>query len=311
MNLEQLQRAVFEVIRQPLTPSENMRPTMPDGRSTQEVVEQIIKPNDRLTSFERLEIYNRVYWFRLLSSLAEDFPGLRAIVGQQNFDKLLVAYLTEYPSESFTLRNLGSRMEMWLRKHPEFTPKKERLALDMVRLEWADIEVFDSDELPKLSADDLGGLGDDPSFRLQPYLRLLDLAYPVDDLLLSVREGDEQESDIASHVVLEHTPRRSKRIRLPKPKNIYLAVHRQENVVYFKRIQAEAFALLRALQEGKPLSAAIEGAVSQTNHRLEKITGQIHSWFANWAALGWFTASHSSKTAMSGAPADSKEDGQA
>ncbi len=27
-----------------------------------------IKPNDRLTSFERLEIYNRHYWFRVLSA---------------------------------------------------------------------------------------------------------------------------------------------------------------------------------------------------------------------------------------------------
>ena len=26
----------------------------------------IIKPNDRLTSFERLEIYNRQYWIRIL-----------------------------------------------------------------------------------------------------------------------------------------------------------------------------------------------------------------------------------------------------
>ena len=31
MNLEQLQRAVFEVTRQPLTPSERMRPRLPDG----------------------------------------------------------------------------------------------------------------------------------------------------------------------------------------------------------------------------------------------------------------------------------------
>ena len=42
-----------------------------------------IKPNDRLTSFERLEIYNRQYWFRVLGSMVEDFPGLRAVLGER------------------------------------------------------------------------------------------------------------------------------------------------------------------------------------------------------------------------------------
>ncbi|HLW52322.1 MAG TPA: DNA-binding domain-containing protein [Candidatus Angelobacter sp.] len=289
-NLDQLQRDMFEVIRQPLTADERMRKRTLDGRPTKEIVERIIKPNDRLTSVERLEIYNRVYWFRILSSLADDFPGLRAVIGQRRFDKLITGYLTDRPSQSFTLRNLGSRLESWLREHPELTPKTERIALDMVRLEWADIDVFDSAELPTMAEADLGKLGEDPVLHLQPYLRLLDLKYPVDDLLLSIRGHLEPETDIASNVVImEHSDRRrEKRVSLPKPKKIYLAVHRQENEVYFKRLQPEAFALLRAIQEGKPLSAAIEVTVNWTNQKVEHITVHLHDWFANWAALGWF-----------------------
>jgi hypothetical protein len=292
VNLEELQREVFDVIRQPLTAEERMRSRTLDGRSTREIVEKIIKPNDRLTSVERLEIYNRVYWFRILSSLAEDFPGLRAVIGQQRFDRLLVAYLSELPSESFTLRNLGSRLEAWLRDHLEFVPKTERIAVDMVRLEWADIDVFDSAELPKLTEEDLRSQGADPTFHLQPYLRLLDLAYPVDNLLLKIRsdqENKEPETDIASNVVvMESAPRRHKRVALPKSKKVYLAVHRQENEVYFKRLRPEAFALLRALQQGKPLSEAIAESVDWTNQKAEYITVRLHDWFANWAALGWF-----------------------
>jgi uncharacterized protein (UPF0276 family) len=293
MNLEQLQREVFDVIRQPLTASERMRKHTLDGRSTKEIVEKLIKPNDRLTSVERLEIYNRVYWFRILSSLADDFPGLRAVVGQRNFDKLITAYLTELPSESFTLRNLGSRLEAWLRDNPKFTPKTERLALDMVRLEWADIDAFDSAELPKVAAGDLENLGEDPVLPLQPYLRLLDLAYPVDDMLLEVRRQNQEpegDSDTASNIVImEHAEKSpNKRVPLPKPKKVYLAVHRQENEVYFKRLQPEAFALLVALQQGKHLSEAIEASVNWTNQKVEFITVRLHDWFANWASLGWF-----------------------
>src|SRR5215471_13420284 len=156
MNLEEMQRAVFDVLRQPLTPSENMRSRTLDGRPIQEIAQSVIKPNDRLTSFERLEIYNRQYWFRILGALAEDFPGLRAIIGEKQFEKLSVAYLVDCPSESFTLRNLGSRLETWLMEHLEFAPKVERIAIDMVRLEWADIAAFDDPELPKLTQEDLG-----------------------------------------------------------------------------------------------------------------------------------------------------------
>ncbi len=290
MNLEQLQRAVFDVVRQPLTEDERMREQTLDGRSTKAIAEEIVKPNDRLTSVERLEIYNRVYWFRLLSSLADDFPGLREVIGQEAFDKVLLGYLTEMPSVSYTLRDLGSRLESWLHAHPDLISGNERMALDMVRLEWADIEAFDAAEYPILSQAELANLGEDPIFHLQPYLQLLDLAYPVDQLLLQVRETEDPETDISSNVVMmEHSdsaPR--KQLPLPKAKKVFLAVHRQENIVYFKRLKPEGFALLRALQQGKPLSQAIETSVNWSGKKLERVMEQLHDWFANWSQLGWF-----------------------
>jgi hypothetical protein len=290
MNLEQLQRAVFDVVRQPLTEDERMREQTLDGRSTKAIADEIIRPNDRLTSVERLEIYNRVYWFRILSSLADDFPGLRAVVGQEKFDKIILAYLTELPSVSFTLRDLGSRLEGWLQQHPKFIAGQEQIALEMVRLEWADIEAFDAAELPKLTQEELQSLGEDPVFHLQPNLFLLDLGYPVDEFLLTVRETEEPETDIASNVVImEHTDSEpEKHYTLPKAQKIYLAVHRQENIVYFKRLKPEAFALLRALQQGKTLSQAIESSVDWSGKKLERVMEQLHDWFANWSGLGWF-----------------------
>ena len=52
-----------------------------DGRPMEEAAADFIKPNDRLSSFERLEIYNRQYWFRVLDCLWDDYPGLRAVLG--------------------------------------------------------------------------------------------------------------------------------------------------------------------------------------------------------------------------------------
>jgi hypothetical protein len=290
MNLEQIQRAFFDVVRQPLTEDERMREQTLDGRSTKVIAEEIVKPNDRLTSVERLEIYNRVYWFRLLSSMMDDFPGLRAVIGEEKFEQVLLGYLTDLPSRSFTLRDLGSRLESWLRAHPEFIAGNERMALDMVRLEWADIEAYDAAEFPILTQGELASMGEDPTFHLQPYVQLLDLAYPVDEFLLKVRETEEPQSDISSNIVMMDSAdaKPHKKHLLPKAKKVYLAVHRQEFSVYFKRLNPEAYALVKALQQGQTLSQAIESSVDRTGKKLERIMEQLHDWFANWSQLGWF-----------------------
>ena len=101
MNLLAIQRQMARAVMTPLTPSERMRRVAPDGRSLRAVANKIIKPNDRLTSFERMEIYNRQYWFRVLSAFAEDFPGLRAVLGTRAFDQLAQAYLKDCDGQSF------------------------------------------------------------------------------------------------------------------------------------------------------------------------------------------------------------------
>jgi Putative DNA-binding domain len=286
MSLDHIQRSMFEAIRQPLTADENMRRRSRDGKSLRAVAEEIIKPNDRLTSFERLEIYNRQYWFRILSALSEDFPGLRAIIGEQRFDKMAVEYLYDCPSQSFTLRNLGSRLESWLRKHPEHVAGNETIALDMVGLEWAEIESFDEAAKPRLTEADLPALGPDPHFQLQPHIRLLELSYPVDDLLIKVR-SELEETDIVSNAVTERTHSRSRRRRLPKPERIFLAVHRADNTVYFKRIDQEAFAILSGLRDGMTLSSAVDD-VDWSGRIIEEAMADVQKWFAYWSAAGWF-----------------------
>jgi len=290
MDLDHIQRSMFDAVRQPLTAAEGMRRRASDGRSMQYIAEEIIKPNDRLTSFERLEIYNRQYWFRVLAALAEDFEGLRLIVGDRAFEKLSVAYLQDCPSQSFTLRNLGSRLEPWLRSHPEFIAGVEDIAIDMVRLQWAEIEAFDGATQQKLTEADLRTLGEDPRFRLQPHVRLLDLHYPVDQMLLGIRR-EQREIDIVSNAVTDRPQRRRAPKRsLPKPERIFLAVHRADNSVYFKRLDAEAFALLRALRNGKPLSEAVE-CLNWKDGSGDQAAEELQAWFALWSSLGWFCKS--------------------
>jgi hypothetical protein len=289
MKLLNLQRRMARAVMTPLTSSERMRAVAPNGRSMRAVASQIIKPNDRLTSFERLEIYNRQYWFRILSGFAEDFPGLRAVLGGRRFDALAKRYLTDCPSQSFTLRNLGSRLEGWLRKHASWAGSRQNLAVDMARLEWADIEAFDGKMETPLKPEDLPGAN--PArlrLRLQPYVSLLDLRYPVDDLLLEVRKHTD-DLDVASNAFSEkHKRKRVSAVAKLKPSPIYLAVYRLDEDVYFRRLEREEFVILSAFQAGKSLNAAIDAALRKSPLVAEERAAQVEKWFRTWSALGWF-----------------------
>jgi hypothetical protein len=281
-DLKELQRRVATVIMQPLTRRETMR------RSAKAEAGALIKPNKVLSSFERLEIYNRQYWFRVLSCFAEDFPGLRAIVGTRVFEKLMRAYLRDCPSKSFTLRNLGSRLEEWLGANPEWMASNPRLASDMVRLEWAHIEAFDGGFEPVLTPTEIESAGLELRISLQPYVRLLELAYPVDDLLIEVHDY-EGETDISSNAARQSQLRtRVRHHSQPQPEPVYLAVHRADDSVYYKRLQAESYRMLKALSEQEALSEAIEKAFENSSMPEEDRVSSLQEWFANWAELGWF-----------------------
>ncbi len=290
MNLLEIQRRFTEALITPLNSEEGISERTRRGEPMQQVAEEIVKPNSRLTSTERLEIYSRSYWFRIISSLNEDFVGLRAVVGDRKFDALVEAYLAENPSRSFTLRNLGSRLEEWLRVNPKYTHPHERLALDMVRLEWADIECFDAGEEPGFKSDDVNHLGADPKLPLQPHVQLLELQYPVDNLLLQLREESDEDSDEASNTFSERRSRsRVKRVSKSKPKPTFVVVHRVDYSVYFKRVTREAFRVLTALQQGKTLSEAVDFAFNPSTLPEKKITALVQGWFHDWAEWRWFS----------------------
>src|ERR1700737_1280664 len=92
MSLLDFQRRMAEDVSRPLTIKFAMQTVSTDGSSVAEIIASYVKPNDRLSSFERLEIYNRQYWFRVLDCLYDDYPGLRAVVGERRFMNLARAY---------------------------------------------------------------------------------------------------------------------------------------------------------------------------------------------------------------------------
>lgn len=298
-SLEDIQRLMCEAIMKPLTGSDAMQPRWTEsGQRTAEIAGTFIKPNDRLSAFARLEIYNQQYWWRLRAAMEEDFPGVRAVLGKRRFAKLVVAYLQECPSSSWTLRNLGAKLPEFIRTKTTWTEPYTALALDMARTEWAKIEAFDEAEWPRLEAQAIAS--QDPArmqLYLQPHLRLLKLDYPIDTLVGKLRRHLGKVAASASNAVSGESsgdadPSTGVRLRTnPSTTPIYLAAHRVEYSVYYKRIPAEAHALLTALRDGLPLEAAIEAAFEQSQMPEDERAPAVQAWFQTWMNFGWLCGS--------------------
>jgi len=283
--LRQLQRLAGAVIMRPLSRQWRMQRKWTDNRDMREVTAEFINPNSRLSSLERIEIYNRQYWFRLIDSFYDDFPGLRAILGRLKFNRLAREYLTEHPSTSFTMRNLGRFLPGFIEKHADLVEPRFQLASDMARFEWAQVEAFDGPTLPPVTVDDL--LGKDPAkirLSLQPYMSVLQLRYPLDDYLIRLKKPGLRGE--ASNAVEENSPEKSRvkrRSPIPRPRETFVVVHRLDNSLFYKRIDRQAYRLLTSLNRGATLGKAIKSAFSDP-----RAPELIREWFKTWTELGWF-----------------------
>lgn len=180
-NLEELQREFFRALLLPLRGSSRISTELSasdEGHSPEffKIADDIIKPGPSLTSAERLELYHRQYWFRILDSLAEDFPVLRRMAGDEIFWELIEAYLLERPSRSFTLRHLGEAFADFIDVSPLLDETRRQWFGSVARIEYVFMECFESAQGALPEADDLANA----VIELQEHVKLLHLPVPAD-----------------------------------------------------------------------------------------------------------------------------------
>lgn len=232
-----------------------------------------ITGNDRMRPESQLEVYREQFWLRHTGALLEDFEALSALLGQSQWERLTQEYLAAHPPDSFTLRDLGQRLPVfmedlqWL-SHP-------RLCLDMARAEWAYVEAFDAANSAPLNAERLGAIPEAawPTARisLSPALRLLSVRYPVAALRRKIRLGEDWEIPSSE---------------TPQNLVIYRGLDRDLHHEVLGDLQ---FALLQALAAGQALVPAAEAVVAAHPGSESVLEAELSQWFASFSAHGWFT----------------------
>jgi hypothetical protein len=174
-----------------------------------------------------------------------------------------------------------------LTTHEEFTAPKSRLAEDIALLEWAHIEAYDAAPTPTPASEFLANVTEATVFQLQPSVRLLDLSYPVDELLIAVRQGAGSSDTSSNNAAANRKVSAVRRVAKLPPAQIWLAAHRQEFMVYYKRLTPEEYRMLTAIQAGTALGVAFEAAFTNSSMDEEARPGFLQECFHQWTILGW------------------------
>ena len=189
---------------------------------------------------DRLQVYRNNVFISLRQALADVYPVVQRLVGEEFFNQLARRFVREYPSRSGNLHDFGRELGRFLATLPDSSGLP--YLPDVAALEWALHEVFhEADAQPF----DFSRLSDPENARLplHPAARLVASRYPI----LAIWEANH-----AEHPGL---------VDLDAGGD-WLIVFRDGLERHILRLTAGEFALLGALAQGMTLGEACEAAVA-------------------------------------------------
>jgi hypothetical protein len=141
----------------------------------------------------RLRLYADAYRLRLLEALETDYPGLKAMAGDEEFDRLGRAYIDAHPSRYRSLRWFGDAVSEFLRVTPPYSGYP--VFAEMAAFEWALSDAFDAEDSALAGIADMAALPAEswPGLRFVAHASLhrLDLRWNVPLLWKAIDAGEE------------------------------------------------------------------------------------------------------------------------
>jgi len=206
-------------------------------------INELTLETDKFSRQQRLAIYQNAYQLRLIEALQNDYPALHLMLGDQVFEKLILGYIEQHPSQHPSLRWVGEKLPHFLRNHPEW--QEHRQLWELAEFEWAQITVFDAQDSKAASVDDLRSLSPElwPQLKLQfqPALQIVSYFSNAPELWYSLTH---EQTAIATNVMAEA--------------QAWLIWRDELQVVYRPLDKAEAWCL-QAFLNGENFTAVCEG----------------------------------------------------
>ena len=153
------------------------------------IAEAIVNPaQDEIDT--RLAIYRDSYYLCLTNILKEDFPLLEKILGEPAFENLAIAYINQYPSKYFSIKDFGERLPTFL--HTTQPYNEQPYLKELAELSWElDNTMVTADAL-LLTVNDLAAIPQEKWGDLQlnphPSVKLLTQHYNTFDIWQALKQ---------------------------------------------------------------------------------------------------------------------------
>lgn len=242
------------------------------GRKTDaDAIEREVLPSPTLTPRQRLAIYQRGYYERLLQCLEGQFKALRHALGHELFRDFAIEYLRTCPSQSPTLSDLGGRFATWLVEHRPDRDAAEKetwidFMVDLVRYEWAVYLFFDKpghEPHPLATAET-----PDADLVPQVSLELHRFDFPVAGYYHGVAAGEDPP--------------------IPDRAESHLGIVRKDYRIGILRVTAPQHEFLASLMNGHTLSAAVESLAHSRSVTVDEVATAWQKWKPGWCEAGFF-----------------------
>jgi len=124
---------------------------------------------------------------------------------------------------------------------------------------------------------------------LQPHVQLIALTYPADDLVVALHDHEKRQTSEAG-VKHDHGPEAPARLPKLRPRPTFVAAHRVDLLVYYRRIRPEEYLTLTSIRDGMPLIEALDAGFTHSRIPESRRPRIVREWFSTWAELGWICA---------------------
>lgn len=267
-----IQRWFASIIARPIDDESQMAPTSPSGRLMSDEAKEFIAPNSKLSSAQRIQIYNQQYWWRMLSILHHNFPTLVRLFGYEDFNRTIgMPFLTKYPSTDWSIAKLGDKLSLWIEE--EYGAQDKSLVLFSAKVDWAYQELFLAPN-PKSQEATLDLLSKKTS--LQNHLKLFALPF---DLLSFRTELLKQPVEFWAE---------SEFPKLPKDRKYFFILYRnRKNWISYKQVKEGEWTLLHLIEEGHTIEEGCEYLEKIGGSIYEEALSSLQEWIQQWVSEKW------------------------
>ena len=232
-------------------------------------VEDIVNSSERLSAVRHLNIYRQSYIARLRACMQSQFSALAYALGNELFELFADQYLSTYPSESYTLNDLGERFADFLQQTRLDAGEEQKedwpdFMIELAEFEYALSEIFDKNAVENHSAPK----EDTPDEHLKttPVMQLFHHHFPI------------------CNYYLDFT--RELKPELPFPNENFCAVVRRDYKLGLFEIRGAQYHFLTLMQKGRSVAQAKKELANAFSFAEADVEALWPQWRVSFIASG-------------------------